>query len=73
MDSAKLVTMANQIADFFAAQRGDAAGSVAKHITDNWDPRMRAAFAAHLEAGGEGLSPLARAAAERLAATSPRA
>jgi len=67
MDSAKLVTMANQIAGFFAAQRGEAAQATAKHIADNWDGRMRAGLAAHLAAGGEGLSPIARAAAEILA------
>lgn len=67
MDTTRLVTMANQIADFFAAQRGDAVGSVADHIAKNWDPRMRAGLLAHLSAGGEGLTPLARAAAECLA------
>ena len=69
MDTSKLVTMANQIAGFFAAQRGDAAKATAKHIVDNWDGRMRSGLAAHLAAGGEGLSPVARAAAERLAPT----
>ena len=72
MDSAKLVTMANQIAGFFTVQRGEPAEAAAKHIADNWDPRMRAGLAAHLAAGGEGLSPVARAAAEALAAHIPR-
>ncbi len=67
MDQHRLAVMANQIADFFAAQRGDPAALVADHIALNWDPRMRAALAAHLAAGGEGLKPLARSAAERLA------
>ena len=67
MDASKLVTMANQIAGFFAAQRGDAAKAAARHIVDNWDGRMRAGLAAHLAAGGEGLSPVARAAAEAIA------
>jgi formate dehydrogenase subunit delta len=70
MDSAKLVTMANQIADFFAAQRGEAAAAVADHIAKNWDPRMRAGLAEHLSAGGAGLSPVARRAAEILASKS---
>jgi formate dehydrogenase subunit delta len=67
MDSAKLVTMANQIAGFFAAQRGEAAQATAKHIADNWDGRMRAGLAAHVAAGGEGLSTVAREAADLLA------
>ena len=63
MDPTKLVTMANQIAGFFAAQRGDAAKAAAKHIVENWDGRMRAGLAAHLAAGGDGLTEVARAAA----------
>ncbi|MDK9697835.1 MAG: formate dehydrogenase subunit delta [Siculibacillus sp.] len=70
MDNVKLVTMANQIAGFFAAQRGDAARAAADHIVANWDPRMRAGLAAHVAAGGEGLSEVARAAADLVAATS---
>ena len=66
MDTAKLVTMANQIAGFFAAQRGEAEKATAKHIAENWDGRMRAGLAAHVAAGGEGLSPVARAAADLL-------
>ncbi len=66
MDTAKLVTMANQIAGFFAAQRGGAAAEAADHILKNWDGRMRAGLAAHLAAGGAGLSDVARAAAEIL-------
>jgi formate dehydrogenase subunit delta len=61
-----LVRMANQIADFFKAQpEEDALKGAANHIRYFWDPRMRAKMAAHLKAGGAGLSPLARAAAER--------
>jgi len=64
----RLVTMANQIARFFVSQPGDAAvAGVAKHIADFWDPRMRARIRAHVEAGGIGLDPIARAAVERLA------
>ena len=69
MDPNRLVAMANQIADFFAAQRDGGVEGVTRHIVENWDPRMRAGLAAHLAAGGEGLSPLAREAAERLSAT----
>jgi formate dehydrogenase subunit delta len=73
MEATRLVIMANQMADFFGVQRGDAAARIAEHIAKNWDPRMRAGLAAHLAAGGEGLTPLARAAAERLAAKTERA
>jgi formate dehydrogenase subunit delta len=61
-----LVRMANQIADFFKVQpEADAAAGAADHIRKFWDPRMRAKMREHLKAGGEGLSPLAREAAER--------
>ncbi|MFS4436825.1 formate dehydrogenase subunit delta [Paracoccaceae bacterium GXU_MW_L88] len=64
-----LVTMANQIADFFAAYpETEAVDGVAGHIEKFWDPRMRAAMAAHLDAGGDGLTPLARQGAEKLLA-----
>lgn len=66
MDADKLVTMANQIAAFFRAQGGDPAAAIARHITENWDPRMRAGLIAHLAQGGEGLTADAQAAAERL-------
>lgn len=68
MDAERLVTMANQIAQFFATQGAGAEAAVADHIAKNWDPRMRAAIRAHLTAGGEGLDGVARAAIERLAA-----
>ena len=64
----RLVMMANQIAQAFACQ-GDAkaANSVADHLRKFWDPRMRAAIRAHVEKGGEGLLPSARAGVEQLA------
>ena len=65
-DAGKLVMMANQIARFFAMQSGDRAAQVAQHLRDFWEPRMRAAILAHLDAGGSGLDPLAREAIERL-------
>lgn len=59
MSPEKMVTMANQIATFFASQPGTGqAGKVAAHINDFWEPRMRAQLAGHVEAGGEGLHPL---------------
>jgi formate dehydrogenase subunit delta len=66
MTEETLVRMANQIADFFQAQpEEDALKGAVNHIRYFWDPRMRAKMAAHLKAGGAGLSPLARAAAEQ--------
>jgi formate dehydrogenase subunit delta len=63
MSPDKLVMMANQIATFFKSQPGSAQSEqVAGHINDFWDPRMRAALAAHVAAGGAGLDPLVLAA-----------
>jgi hypothetical protein len=52
-----LVTMANQIADFFVAESGtDAAPhEIAVHITKFWAPPMRTQIIAHAAAGGDGL------------------
>jgi formate dehydrogenase subunit delta len=63
-----LVTMANQIADFFLSEAGaDAAPlEIASHMTKFWDPRMRAQMIAHVAAGGDGLQPAALAAARLL-------
>ncbi|HMK89779.1 MAG TPA: formate dehydrogenase subunit delta [Methylocystis sp.] len=62
-----LVKMANQIGDFFNAQRGDQVAGVAEHITKFWDPRMRAGIIDYVRQGGEGLSPLALEAVKRIA------
>ena len=63
----KLVRMANQIATFFATQPGDTqAAEVAGHLKAFWEPRMLQALYAHVDAGGEGLSPLVLQAVERL-------
>jgi formate dehydrogenase subunit delta len=63
----KLIYMANQIGKFFTSQGPEkAATGTADHIKKFWDPRMRAAIFAHLEAGGAGLDPVVRAALERL-------
>jgi formate dehydrogenase subunit delta len=63
----KLVYMANQIGRFFAGQGSQAAVSgTAEHIKKFWDPRMRAAIFAHLQAGGAGLDPAVRQAIENL-------
>jgi len=70
----KLVYMANQIGKFFASQgREQAVAGTADHIKKFWDPRMRAAIFAHLEAGGAGLDPVVRAALESLVAAKMKA
>ena len=58
--SYQLVKMANDISRFFATQSGQPpATGTAGHIKKFWDPRMRKAIVAHLDAGGEGLTPVA--------------
>jgi formate dehydrogenase subunit delta len=56
MSPDKMIRMANQIATFFKTQPGeDAAARVADHISDFWEPRMRAKLDAHVAQGGAGL------------------
>jgi formate dehydrogenase subunit delta len=63
MSPDRLITMANQIGTFFRSQGADkAVPGIAEHIRKFWDPRMRAAIKAHLDAGGEGLDPPVREA-----------
>ena len=65
----RLVTMANDIAAFFhgAATQDEAVRSVATHLRNYWDPRMRKQIVEHFNAGGSGLSDLARDAVRLLA------
>ena len=64
-----LVRMANQIADFFKSQGdSEAIAGTEDHILKFWDPRMRTQLMAHLDAGGQGLTPIARQAAEKIRA-----
>jgi len=69
MQIERLVTMANQIADYFASlpDRQEAVAGAAGHLRRFWDPRMRKQIIAHLGASGEGLNEIARAAVARLA------
>jgi formate dehydrogenase subunit delta len=54
----RLVYMANQIGKFFENQGHDkAVPGIADHIRKFWDPRMRKAIFAHIDAGGAGLDP----------------
>lgn len=63
MENSDLVRMVNQIAAFFEAYpRNEALEGIAKHIRASWTPRMRQQLADYIEAGAEGLSPLATAA-----------
>jgi formate dehydrogenase subunit delta len=72
MSSDRLVTMANQIGQFFSPQReGDAVAAIANHLQKFWDPRMRTAIIAHLERGGEGLEEPVRQAVRRLKEKTP--
>lgn len=62
MNATQLVKMANQIGAFFASQpdQQQARGEYAQHLRRQWDPQMRTALYAHLDAsGGEGLSDFA--------------
>ena len=68
MNVERLVAMANDIAAFFDSEPDPQVGAeqVANHLRRFWEPRMRQAIRRHLEAGGAGLSPLARQGVERL-------
>ena len=59
MDVHKLVKMANEIASFFESDPDPQAVSdgIAGHIRRFWDPRMRRALLAHIDANGEGCKP----------------
>ena len=69
MSTTQLVTMANDIAAFFAASSdaGQSSQNVAAHLRRYWDPRMRQKIVEHVAQGGEGLVPIALAAVELLA------
>ena len=63
MQPDRLVYMANQIGKFFEAQRADeVVPGIANHIKKFWDPRMRKAIFAYVDAGGDGLDPPVRKA-----------
>jgi formate dehydrogenase subunit delta len=64
MQANDLVRMANQIADYFSTYpKSEAIDGISKHVHAFWDPRMRNELKAHIDKGGEGLSPLFLAAA----------
>jgi formate dehydrogenase subunit delta len=64
MDLERLIYMANQIARNLAVQGEETAVQACyQHLTDFWDPRMKAAILAGDKAG---LDPIAKAAVARL-------
>jgi formate dehydrogenase subunit delta len=74
MSPDKLVRMINQIAQFHARRPQDeAAELVSTHLKRYWDPRMRAEIIAYADGNGDGLSPVACRAIERLVVDVPRA
>ena len=68
MSHNQLVSIANNIAAFFAADpdREAAIEGITQHLRNFWEPRMRQAILAHLGTGGEGLDPLVIEALARL-------
>jgi formate dehydrogenase subunit delta len=72
MNVERLVTMANDIAAFFAAEpdRPAAAGMVAAHLTRFWEPRMRRQIVEHYRTGGTGLTEVAAAGVAQLSRSS---
>lgn len=67
MSPDRLVYMANQIGKFFESQRAEeVVPGIANHIKNFWDPRMREAIFAHMDAGGEGIDPPVRKALDKL-------
>ena len=63
------VRLANEIAAQFAHRApADAATAIANHMKIAWDPRMKKALIAHVEAGAEDLDPVAALAAQHLQA-----
>ncbi len=69
MNIEHLAQMVNDIANYFAAEPDHAVGvnSVADHLRKFWDPVMRRQIIEHLDAGGEGLEPMAKEAVRELA------
>jgi formate dehydrogenase subunit delta len=67
LDLERLLTMANQIGDFFEpyppARRAE---GIRNHLRTYWDPRMREALLEHIERGGDGLQDFVIAGAKLL-------
>ena len=63
----KLVRMANQIGDFYAAMpEKEATDGAARHLKRYWTPKMIGELVAFAESGHAGLNPTAARAVEAL-------
>ena len=74
MNVDNLVTMANQIGEFFDAMpdREDALEGISNHLRKFWAPRMRDRLTAHVTVdGGAGLSPIVLEAMKRHSIQAP--
>lgn len=69
MNVTHLVSMANDIGNFFDGEFGtaDSPANIALHLQRYWDPRMRAAIIEHVKQGGADLQPTVLAAVKTLA------
>jgi formate dehydrogenase subunit delta len=64
---ATLVKMANQIGQFYSAQKNsDQIADAANHFKRFWAPRMRANIADYVARGGKSLNPTALEAVKRI-------
>jgi formate dehydrogenase subunit delta len=74
MEIGRLVKMANEIGAYFGAlpDRSEAVSSVAAHLRNFWEPRMRRQIIEYAQHGGEELSELVREAVLSLNADKSR-
>lgn len=68
MNPERLIEMANDIGDFFAAEAAETERieGVRDHLRKFWDPRMRRQLIDHVSKGGQGLSAHVQAAVRLL-------
>ena len=67
IDMDRLITMANQIGDFFAPYPPERAREgLRNHLRTYWDPRMRSALLEHIDVGADGLDERVIEAAQLL-------
>ena len=67
MSAARLIHMANQIAEAFKVlPEAEAIAATEDHIRKFWDPRMRQRLYTNAMADGEALSAIARSAVMRI-------
>ena len=70
----RLVRMANQIGDYFAAMpEPEATQGVASHLRMYWTPKMIREIIAFADQGHSGLHPIAARAVEHLKQSAPAA